>query len=321
MMKHSWFRKIRQGFTLIELLVVIAIISILIGLLLPAVQKVRESANRSQCQNNLKQIGLAINMHQDSLGILPTGGLSAATAAPGFASLGQPYAAPHQNAGWAYQILPYLEQQVLWSGGSAGNPIANAQRIIVGTPVKLYFCPSLRSPTTIEVSSCPFGTTNSDGSSILGQSLSLAQIDYAANGGELGLLNGGFMPSSSPPIKMSQIFDGTSTTIAVGEKQLDMLLLNQFTVDDGVGYCAGFDINTVRFSAKVSNGSVSYVPPAANYNSGTDSGSFAFGSSHPSIFNALFFDGSVRPILYAIDQPSFIALCTRNGKDIPQTVP
>src|SRR4051812_45150121 len=95
--------KRRIGFTLIELLVVIAIIAILIGLLLPAVQKVREAAARTKCANNLKQLGLACHNFHDVMGCVPP----SRTASGGFPKLGIP---PNAYNGWAVWILPYLEQ-------------------------------------------------------------------------------------------------------------------------------------------------------------------------------------------------------------------
>ena len=142
----------RIGFTLIELLVVIAIISILVGLLLPAVQSARESANRTSCSNNLKQIGLAMHLYHDSRSRLPPNRKTLA-----------------ESPSWAWLILPYLEQNnlyKLWPEGWAypgidpSKPITLAGKQAAGdvlsTQLSLYFCPSFRAPGDPSSLSKPF---------------------------------------------------------------------------------------------------------------------------------------------------------------------
>src|SRR4051794_9270105 len=133
--------RVRQpGFTLIKLLVVIAIIAILIGLLLPAVQKVREAASRAKCANNLKQIGLALHNHHDSRGTFPPGGMQ--TGANGTSCY----------TNWAIEILPYLEQGDLYKqyNQTALNETAN-NRAVGQKRVKAYECPSDLIAGTLEV--------------------------------------------------------------------------------------------------------------------------------------------------------------------------
>ena len=145
------------GFTLIELLVVIAIIAILIGLLLPAVQKVREAAARMQCQNNLKQIGLAIHNFHDTHNFLPSAGSS-----DGRPLSGGPWPNAGEGTNWAVYLMPYIEQDNIWNKqtfrGDAGwtdnqnqpgSSAVNNVTLSAGIVLKMYRCPSDTKPPLI----------------------------------------------------------------------------------------------------------------------------------------------------------------------------
>ena len=130
-------KRSKSAFTLVELLVVIAIIGVLVGLLLPAVQAAREAARRSQCQNNLRQIGLAIHSHVDSHRVFPTGGAGTYPKIEHYMAGGRPFGPDKQGLGWAYQITPYLEEGVL-------RGIVQQVQLQAAT-IPLYVCPSRRS--------------------------------------------------------------------------------------------------------------------------------------------------------------------------------
>ncbi len=154
----------KRGFTLVELLVVIAIIGILVALLLPAVQFARESSRRMTCGNNLKQMGVAVHQHHDTLLVLPHGGnhwrcvpiydhdpTSPNPPAPDPIAPG-PATKDNQLCGWGFQILPYMDQMPLWEGANAyqiPSALTESQKKAlqaIQTPVATFYCPTRRVP-------------------------------------------------------------------------------------------------------------------------------------------------------------------------------
>ena len=288
----------RRAFTLIELLVVIAIIAVLIGLLVPAVLKVREASARAQCQNNLKQIGIAFQNHLNLLGFFPSGGTGPG-AARTFDGV-EPAIYNKQAWGWTYQILPYMEQDNLW------RVQAGQDALIISTPVKAYYCPTRGRTPVVQ---------------------NIAVTDYAGNGGTFGTwssltapansLDGPLTPTGGTPIKMANITDGSQNTLLVAEKWLYFEWYNDRTSGggsciDNEGWCNGWDNDGICFSSTQSySAPMGIVVPLSDMNLAWSCG-LVFGAAHSTGFAAVFCDGSVHFITYTIDPMTWKNLCSIN---------
>jgi prepilin-type N-terminal cleavage/methylation domain-containing protein/prepilin-type processing-associated H-X9-DG protein len=317
----------RLGFTLIELLLVIAIIAVLIGMLLPAVQKAREAASRAKCQNNLKQIGLAAMSYHDTYN--------------GF---------PQVFVGWPHNatpteyilLLPFLEQQSLYQGlyqqltsghhsGGLGSPFA--------TPISVFVCPSDSGGITTIVqdpyNSQHWWAVSSYRFSCSG--LSFSDPDYGTDG---------VYPFTFAPVPITHITDGTSNTIMAGDFSNFDPNWPQYlpSYDSNVGLPAGSRVSFAYASSSLWTATTlfptagGYYPlnySLPQYSAGNFWGPFnirtnAFGSGHSQGANFVFCDGSVHFITNAINNAATVqssasstgpitllgALCTMAGGEV-----
>jgi prepilin-type N-terminal cleavage/methylation domain-containing protein len=288
----------RRAFTLIELLVVIAIIAILIGLLLPAVQKVREAASLTSCRNNLKQIGLAMHMHHDTKSSFPVGYYDP-TAWPALDN--------GPGWGWGAFLLPFMEQDNLFRrirfDLDVGDPANAAVRT---TFLKSYFCPSDQLLTTFTVT---------DGGA---NSWTLAQGSYVACNG-----NDGVDDFTTPPhtgafvraiagYRVADISDGLSNTLFVGDRTSK--LSYSTWVGGPTGALNPFLQAPGNFGAEVTLLMCHAGPTGPNTPGVFDADSTS--SPHRLGVPFLFGDGSVHFLSNAIDISTWMALATRAGGEV-----
>jgi len=301
------------AFTLIELLVVIAIIAILVSLLVPAVQKVREAAARSQCQNNLKQIALATHAYHDTYKILPYNG------GPGYS-----YNTTSPNSwSWMVRILPYIEQAPLYTAMGVSNPASTlaSAGALCQTNIPIYLCPTdseAKNISTNRANISPFPVSNSNYKGVCGMNWAWGTYagvtsnmpGYGTNGLDLG--DGCFFRSDWNAGKKKDLLairDGTSNTFMVGEAIPSM--------DQHAGWVL-FNHGTGTAAIPLNSGM--YAGQPGYNNPGDWPNVYSFRSYHTGGANFALADASVRFIADNIDIGLYRALASIRGNE-PVSVP
>ena len=307
----------RLAFTLIELLVVIAIIAVLIALLLPAVQQAREAARRTQCKNQIKQLGLAVHNYHDAQSCIPPGQIRVSfTASPKF-------------RGWTcfVQILPYLDQAPLYNQWNFNDPLANeSTNTQIVLPVLV--CPSdiIQQNPYVKPSGVKYGMSSYGGN---GGKQSHPPTATTGDGMFAGVGPATGVPAYSV-LRIRDVIDGLSNTLLFGERSHVDQIFDSFASSGG-----GMNPITAWGQWAASGGQYalsdvtlsSWAPINYDYPAGGGSGSFdtqpetinrinCFGSMHVGGGNFCMADGSVRFISENINQTTLVSLSTRGGGEV-----
>jgi prepilin-type N-terminal cleavage/methylation domain-containing protein/prepilin-type processing-associated H-X9-DG protein len=322
---------LRRGFTLIELLVVIAIIAILIGLLLPAVQKIREAAARISCANNLKQLGLAIHTYHDANNFFPPSRLN-----------------KDGCAAWTVLILPYIEQDNLQRQWTSLNDAYYLQSAAVRqAQVKLFYCPSRRAPGQLSVNDNNRGDVPETVGKAVGGNIAFpgALGDYACSFGDNptnniepsddttngtgAMVRANYVQTSdklhvtswSALTKISSISDGLSNTLLIGEKHVPINHLGQGLIISTGKYIGDASIWNADALENVGRSAGQYNPLALGpHDNDSDTGPNIenFGSWHSGVCQFVFCDGSVHALAVSLDSRILGLLANRaDGVPIP----
>jgi prepilin-type N-terminal cleavage/methylation domain-containing protein/prepilin-type processing-associated H-X9-DG protein len=280
----------RSAFTLLELLIVIAIIAILIGLLVPAVQKAREASSRTCCKNNLKQMGLAIHSFHDAHKKLP------------------PARIADQYATWFVLLLPYLEHQELYSRWDMTESYyMQSPAFDVRTQVSVYFCPTRRRPPQIGRldEEIPFARKGALGDYAVAASDNNVDYSRATARGSLilGYLIGSRWESRT---NFASVTDGLSNTIFLGEKHIQLGKFGEVNGDKTIWN--GDSVDVFSRAGGPGLGIVGTLTSTTNQR---------FGSYHPGVCNFLFGDGVVRCMSVSTPEATLGALIVRNDGKTP----